>query len=359
MFPNVRVMVAAMLASVVVLVCGFGIFAAFRVSREPIAHPPAAALSLQLVGENAVTPAAAMATREAFEQHSQFAVASGPEDAFAPATAVDRDAVLGTAVDAGQAQPETVAAMDAEPDTVRKPQATPEPADRDPMPPAPAGDLAATSENDERGADIATNAAPPPHQAEAATEPSAGNSETDANATAGETAATGSTAVTEPSPSPTNAETEPAAVATTMANATPDDTAQRTDADAALEPPLPRARPQVGAAQPAGMAPEHRQTAAAPSRPRHVRAARARIVTQAVRAVRFTAPYYAQTRYAQEQYGQSIEQGYGYGQSSAQAQIAAEQMVIRRAIALRLTRLAAARKLNPATGGPFVSARNP
>jgi hypothetical protein len=349
MFPNVRVMVAAMLASVVVLVCGFGIFAAFRVSREPIAHLPTAALSLQLVGENAVTPAAAMATREAFEQHSQFAG--------------DRDAAPGTAADVGQSRPETVAAMDAEPDTVRKPEATPELVDLESMPPAPAGDVAATSERDERGADMladATNAAPPPRPAaEPATEPSAGNSETDANATAGETAAGGSTAATEPPPSPTNAETEPAAVATAMTDATPDDTAQRGDADAAFKPPLPRARPHVGDAQPAGMTPVHRLTAAAASRPRHIRGASVRIVTRAVSAVHFTAPYYAQTQYAQEQYAQGIEQGYGYGQSSAQPQIAAEQIVIRRAIALRHTRLAAARKLNPATGGPFVSARNP
>jgi hypothetical protein len=229
------------------------------------------------------------------------------------------------------------------------------------MPPAPAGDAAATSENDERDADMLTdtaNAASPPRPAaEAPTEPPAGNSETAASGTAGETAATGSTAVTEPPSSPTNAETEPAAVASAMADATPDDSTQRTDA--ALEPPLPRARPHVGAAQPKGMAPGHRQTVAAASRPRHVRAAGARIVTRAVRAVRFTAPYYAQTQYAQEQYAQGIEQGYGYGQSSAQAQIAAEQTVIRRAILLRHTRLAAARKLNPATGGPFVSARNP
>ena len=52
MLPNVRLLIAAMLASVLVLICGFGVFAAFRVSRDPIAHLPVAAPPLQLVAEN-------------------------------------------------------------------------------------------------------------------------------------------------------------------------------------------------------------------------------------------------------------------------------------------------------------------
>ena len=41
MFPNVRLMIAATWASVVVLICGFGMFAAFRVSHEPLVRLPA------------------------------------------------------------------------------------------------------------------------------------------------------------------------------------------------------------------------------------------------------------------------------------------------------------------------------
>lgn len=51
MLPTLRLLIAAMLATVVVLICGFGIFAAFRVSRDPIAHLPAAAVPLQMVAE--------------------------------------------------------------------------------------------------------------------------------------------------------------------------------------------------------------------------------------------------------------------------------------------------------------------
>jgi len=51
MLPNVRLLIAAMLASVLVLICGFGVFAAFRVSRDPIAHLPVAAPPSQLLAE--------------------------------------------------------------------------------------------------------------------------------------------------------------------------------------------------------------------------------------------------------------------------------------------------------------------
>ena len=42
MFPNVRLMIVATLASVVALICGFGMFAVFRVSHEPFVRVPAA-----------------------------------------------------------------------------------------------------------------------------------------------------------------------------------------------------------------------------------------------------------------------------------------------------------------------------
>ena len=51
MLPNVRLMIAAMLASVVALICGFGMFAVFRVSHDPFARLPAATAPLQLVAE--------------------------------------------------------------------------------------------------------------------------------------------------------------------------------------------------------------------------------------------------------------------------------------------------------------------
>ena len=53
MLPNLRLMIAAVLTSVLALSCGFGIFAAFRVSHEPFAHLPAAMAAPQLATENA------------------------------------------------------------------------------------------------------------------------------------------------------------------------------------------------------------------------------------------------------------------------------------------------------------------
>ena len=48
MFPNFRLMIAAVAASVVALSCGFGVFAALRVNHEPLARLPPATAPLQL-----------------------------------------------------------------------------------------------------------------------------------------------------------------------------------------------------------------------------------------------------------------------------------------------------------------------
>ncbi len=53
MFPNVRLLIAALLASVFVLSCGFGMFAALRVNREPLGRLPASTTALQLVASEA------------------------------------------------------------------------------------------------------------------------------------------------------------------------------------------------------------------------------------------------------------------------------------------------------------------
>jgi hypothetical protein len=56
MFPNVRLQIAALFVSVVVLSFGFGVFAAFRVNHEPLAQIPASAAPLPLDAENAAPP---------------------------------------------------------------------------------------------------------------------------------------------------------------------------------------------------------------------------------------------------------------------------------------------------------------
>ena len=56
MFPDFRLLVGAMCASVVALSCGFGIFAAFRVNHEPLSRLPADTVALQLVTSEAAGP---------------------------------------------------------------------------------------------------------------------------------------------------------------------------------------------------------------------------------------------------------------------------------------------------------------
>jgi hypothetical protein len=66
MFPNVRLMIAAMVASVVALSCGFAMFAAFRVNHEPLSRLATGAAPLQLAAGNSIPSAAMPATAESF-----------------------------------------------------------------------------------------------------------------------------------------------------------------------------------------------------------------------------------------------------------------------------------------------------
>jgi len=55
MFPNVRLIGAAILASVVALGCGFAVFAAFRVNHDPFGRPPSGGAPMQLFARNAAS----------------------------------------------------------------------------------------------------------------------------------------------------------------------------------------------------------------------------------------------------------------------------------------------------------------
>lgn len=58
MFPNLRLLIGAVLASVVALCCGFAGFAAFRVNHEPLRRLPTDTAALQLVADEPARPAA-------------------------------------------------------------------------------------------------------------------------------------------------------------------------------------------------------------------------------------------------------------------------------------------------------------
>jgi hypothetical protein len=57
MFPNFRLIIGAVAASVVALSCGFGVFAALRVNHQPLARRSSATAPLQLVPDNGAPPA--------------------------------------------------------------------------------------------------------------------------------------------------------------------------------------------------------------------------------------------------------------------------------------------------------------
>jgi hypothetical protein len=57
MFPNFRLMIAAVAAAVVALSCGFGVLAALRVNHEPLARLPLATAPLQLAPDKMAAPA--------------------------------------------------------------------------------------------------------------------------------------------------------------------------------------------------------------------------------------------------------------------------------------------------------------
>jgi hypothetical protein len=380
MLPNVRLLIAAMLASVLVLICGFGVFAAFRVSRDPIAHLPVAAPPSQLLAETRAACSAVMVAGEIADQHSRFDIpVSALEETAAPTSVAAQYGQTELVTESEQtATPPPIAAMDTEASAAAEPEkeaaamAPPEPP---PPPSTPVIDLPAPVQAGDRSADTAADAASaasPLRPVEPAADPSAGARETapDASAAnetaAGNAAPVGQTTTAEATPLKANAEpspvTEPSAVASLPVEAM--HALDRSEGDTLPEPPLPRARPIVSDAPRVSDAKHvsyaqhvrHAQPArAADERPRSVaayRPGRARVVVvRSVRAVRFTAPYYARAQYAQ-----STDQSYGYGQSNFQG--GQEQIVIRRVVRLHPARLAA-RRVSPGIGGPFVSARSP
>jgi ribonuclease E len=139
MFPDVRLMIAAVMASVVALVCGFGVFAAFRVNHEPLSRLSSVTAQSQLVADNAAPRTAGLAAGEPFGPRFKVSAAlianaatglpaskpdrrdsAAPPSAVAPAAA-DGDAPQPPAVVAPAAQPEPSATQDAATDATSEP----------------------------------------------------------------------------------------------------------------------------------------------------------------------------------------------------------------------------------------------
>src|SRR5271166_2300935 len=65
MFPNVRLIVVAILAAITGIGCGLGLFATFRVNHEPLARLAEGSLPLQLAFDNRALGSDARAPLEA------------------------------------------------------------------------------------------------------------------------------------------------------------------------------------------------------------------------------------------------------------------------------------------------------
>jgi hypothetical protein len=353
MLPNLRLMIAAILTSVLALSCGFGIFAAFRVSHEPFARLPPAMAAPQLATENTAQLSAHdlrandMTGRLVdIPLHGGEAAGVSASVAEIHAAAYAEEAEQRAAADAVAAVLQPPAATGAQ----DKPAAETEDASGSPaqslatalvtvseLPPLPqgdvrAGDAAEVSENEQP----AREPTPPPPAA-------ANETPADEGATDGPSSRAPSTAADVP-PSTTavaDLTAQPPAANDPPAEAAANEPAAHSEAAEHIalatppDLPLPRERPNstVQTEAPATSAAHERRAgpAATPRKRSLVAAANAskrpRGVAAAVRAVRYTSTYYARTQYVQ-----SGDQGYGYGQGVEAAQ---EPIVVRRVVRTR------------------------
>jgi hypothetical protein len=355
MLPNLRLMIAAILTSVLALSCGFGIFAAFRISHDPFAHLPAAMSAPQLATENAAQLLAYDLRANDVAGRPVDIPLRGGEEAAASASAAEihATAYAEEAEQRGAADAVVAAVLQppAAPDAQDKPAAdtddaigssaqssTTTPVTVSELPPLPqsdarASDTAEVSANDQRPREPSS---PPPA---AANQIPADAGTTDAPSSPAPGAAAdvqpSTTAVADLTPPPTAAD-EPSAEPAANEPVAHSEAAEHVALVTPPDFPLPRERPNntVQTQAPvANSASERRPGPAATPAKRSLAVAanppkRPRAVASSVRAVRFTSAYYAQAQYVQ-----SADPGYGYGQGGEAAQ---EPIVVRRVVRPRL-----------------------
>jgi hypothetical protein len=159
MFPNVRLLIAAVVASVVALSCGFAMFAALRVNHEPLSRLATGAAPLQLAAGNPIPSVAMPLPADSFGNRFPLKQAdsagASPEatprqpdrdDSVEPPSAVASSSTT-TAPETGVAEPAQPApvaqAPAAKPDEVAVAPSGPPPAAASEPAPAPAETAAA------------------------------------------------------------------------------------------------------------------------------------------------------------------------------------------------------------------------
>jgi hypothetical protein len=347
MLPNLRLMIAAIATSVLALSCGFGIFAAFRVSHEPFARLPAAMAAPQLATENvAQLSAYDLRANDTSGRPIDVPARSG-EEATAPASAAEihatayaeeaeqrgaADAVVAAVLQPpaapgadGKPRAETDAAIDSPAQSLATAAVTISELPPLPQSDAQGSDTAAASMNEQGAHEPATAPLVVANQTPA----DAGTTDEPSSPAASTFAVISTIAAADPATPPTMVD-EPSAGPAANEPAAPGDAAEHVALATPADFPLPRERPSSTApteAPTAAAAPEHRPAAAAVPPKRSPPAAghasrRPRVIASALRTVRFTSAYYAQPQYVQ-----SAEQGYGYGQGGEAAQV---PIVVRR-----------------------------
>lgn len=335
MFPNVRLMIAAMLASVVALVCGFGMFAVFSVSHEPFARSPAATTSLRLVADNTAYSATGLASGVPFDRRLQV----GAE----PSAAVTTDMPEAT----GEREAETETATAPEPSPAAPGQASSETGEATEQPSAavtPASEAPATSA-DGAPANEAANVASSsqPEATPETTIPGAGEGAPAPDATA--VAADQQTK----SPVVSMADAGPAFIAAAVAVNDPHDG----------QPPVRERITVTGApaddASPSGQR-AHKTALKKPKR--------MRVAVRIRRLQRVAAIQYAPTQFSRAQYTPTTEQNFGGTQVNFPTTPSQAQYYAGAAPPTPNVRLVARKPRRPnqqpntATGGPFVSVTN-
>jgi hypothetical protein len=272
MFPDVRLLIAAVVASVVALSCGFAMFATFRVNHEPLSRLATGAAPLQLAAGNpsAATPAATESFGIRFPV-SQADRAGAPAEAAPPQPDHEDHVAAPNAV-------ASTAATAAETGAVEPEQPAPE----QPAPVAQAPATESEAKQDEalvtpREPAPAASSEPPP----AATDTAAAEPAPEQAAPAGQTAASeqASQEVNQETNKATNPETKPDA-APTAAEPPPAEIHHKAAHRNRVAAKAQRARQARATVQPGGQpsgvggpfVPLTNRVAAGPQRARQVRA---------------------------------------------------------------------------------------
>jgi hypothetical protein len=358
-----------MLATVVVLICGFGIFATLRVSQDPIAHLPTAAVPLQIVAEAGARSGALSAARDGADTRSQFDVPMNvPQEAVPAAPTVEQRDETELAAERPPVTQSPSTTEDAEPSADRGPEnesVASVPLEQ-PAAASPPVARSPSSQSDGRRGDVVRNAASEfslPRPLEAAAEPSMAAIDQAIDVTAATpTAPTEDAPDSQPTFAQTpsgktvaalNPETAPAADSHPALKPTADGATKRSGPETQPKLQLAPARRSMARTAPAITRNEPRRverpvrtlSATIVAKPRRARIA----IARSARAARFTSSYYGQ-------YAQSADQSYGYGQGDAQGASADQQQATVRYVGRPRAARLVARKINSAVGGPFVRA---